>query len=66
MENLPDDIIRKIANLKIKEINDIKDMFKDEIQKNWYKYCKCLSCTARRARILHFVDGYNEAFESIT
>lgn len=64
MDKLPDDILRKIANVKIKEINDIKDIFKDEIQKNWYKYCKCVSCTAKRARMKYFVDGYNEAFEA--
>ena len=64
MEELPEDILRKVGSMKIKEINDIKDIFKEEIKKNWYKYCNCVNCKARRARILHYVEGYNEAFEA--
>ena len=49
---LPNDIQEYIIDIKHREYqNEVKEVlsiFEEGVKKNWYKYCNCVSCKARR------------------
>lgn len=65
-KELPNDIQEYIIDIKHREYQEqakeVLSIFEEAVEKNWYKYCNCLTCKARRARWHHFVEAYLETF----
>lgn len=59
---LPMDLQCKIYEYKKQETDQLVSMASEQIIQKWYKYCKCVHCTAKRGRIKYYFPGHHESF----